>query len=134
MRKSALMAAAAVAALDPAAFGSKDDPPKEADLKELAVALKKATDDVKTWAEKAEKESKALDGRITEETKKAADLAMIKHNELSARLTELEQKLARDPGKPERAKTVGQQFVANPDLAGWIKSGGKGRFSMAVKA
>lgn len=135
--KSKFMAAAAAVALtaaNPDAFGRKDDPaPSEKDLKDLAVALKSATDKVKEQAEAAEKEMKAL-GKLTDDTKKASDEAMIEHNKLAARMSEIEQKLARDPGKPDRVKTIGQVVAEHEDLKAFVKSGGKGRVSIAVKA
>lgn len=79
----------------------------ENDLKTLAADLKKAADEVKRSAESTQTEIKNL-GTVTADTKKAADEALIKHNELSARLTEIEQKLARGPGQPERRKSIGQ--------------------------
>jgi HK97 family phage major capsid protein len=135
--KSMLMAATAaraLAAADPAAFGKKEDaPPTTAELKALAVGLKDATDKVKTFAEKAEAELKNL-GKVTDETKKAADEAMIKHNEIAARLTEVEQKMARSANGPERRKTLGERVTDDEGLKAFIKAGGKGRFSVGVKA
>lgn len=106
----------------------------DADLSKLAVDLKAAADEVKKQAEITATEMKNL-GKVTEETKKAADEALIKHNELSARMTEIEQKLVqRSAAEPERRKSIGQMVVEHDDLKAWIKSGGKGRVSVAVKA
>jgi peptidoglycan hydrolase CwlO-like protein len=70
---------------------------------ELAVQLKAAADDVKKSAETTQTELKNL-GKTTEETKKSADDALIKHNEIAARMTELEQKMTqlKQGGGPER--------------------------------
>lgn len=120
---------------NPARHGRKDgeNPPAEKQMTDLVVNLKKATDEVKTFAEKAEKEMKDL-GRITDETKKSADDALIKFNELSSRMTEVEQKLAKRSEGPERRKTVGEQVTDAEEFKAWVKAGGKGRVSMAVKA
>jgi HK97 family phage major capsid protein len=105
----------------------------EAELKQLAVDLKKAADDVKKSAETTQTELKNL-GKVTEETKKAADEALIKHNELAARLTEIEQKMVRRGQEPERKKSIGQTVAEHEDVKAFIKSGGKGRVSIPVKA
>jgi HK97 family phage major capsid protein len=105
----------------------------EADLSALAIELKKAADDVKKSAETTQTELKNL-GKVTEETKKAADEALIKHNELAARLTEIEQKMVRRGQEPERKKSIGQVVAEHEDVKAFIKSGGKGRISIPVKA
>lgn len=105
----------------------------ENELKTLAADLKKAADEVKKTAETTQAEMKNL-GKVTEDTKKAADEALIKHNELSARLGEIEQKLARGHGEPEKRKSVGQSVAEHEDLKAFVKSGGKGRVSIPVKA
>ncbi len=119
------MAAAAV-------FGATV-PPLPAEFEALTRQLKDAADAVKTQAEKTETELKNL-GTVTGETKKAADLALIKHNELDARLKEIEQKITRGPGTPEKRKSMGQEVAAHEDVAAFIKSGGRGRVSVNVKA
>jgi HK97 family phage major capsid protein len=103
------------------------------DIEKLAVELKKAADDVKSAAEKHEAEIKRL-GTASTETKKAADEALVKHNELSARMTELEQKQDRRGREPERQKSLGQIVTASEELKAFIKAGGKGRISIPVKA
>jgi HK97 family phage major capsid protein len=105
----------------------------EKELADLAVQLKTAADEVKKQAEKSEAELKRI-GDISAETKKAADDALIKHNELSARLTEIEQKMVRGSENPEGRKTVGQQVIEHDELKAFLKSGGKGRVSIGVKA
>lgn len=104
-----------------------------ADLEALARDLKSAADEVKKSAELTNTELKNL-GKVTEDTKKAADEALIKHNELSARMTEIEQKMVRGPGGPERRKTIGETVTDNEDFKHFVKSGGKGRISIPVKA
>ena len=106
----------------------------ENDIKTLAADLKKAADEVKKTAETANAEMKNL-GKMTEETKQKADEALVKHNEISARLTEIEQKLVARPGNgEERRKTVGELVTENDEFKAFVKSGGKGRVSIPVKA
>jgi methyl-accepting chemotaxis protein len=71
-----------------------DNTNAEADLKDLTIDLKKATDEVKTFAERVEKEMKNL-GAATDETKANADKALTEMNTLGQRLQEVEQKLSR---------------------------------------
>lgn len=68
-------------------------PVTEKDLANAINGLKQATDGVKTWAEKAEKEMKDL-GAMTEATKKASDDALIKYAAVVSQLGDIEQKLA----------------------------------------
>ncbi|MFZ5736317.1 MAG: phage major capsid protein [Pseudomonadota bacterium] len=107
----------------------------EKQLTELATQLKTASDDVKKSAETTQTELKNL-GTITSETKKAADEALIKHNEMSARVTEIEQKLVqlRAGGGPDQRKSIGQQVTDDAAVKSFIKSGAKGRVSVQVKA
>jgi len=109
-----------------AAFGG-------ADMETLARDLKAAADEVKKQAELTNTELKNL-GKVTEDTKKSADEALVKHNELSARMSEIEQKMVREPGSQEKRKSIGQMVTEHDDLKAFIKSGGKGRVSIAVKA
>lgn len=138
MQHRLMLAACAVAtmshhALDAGKFGRKEDPAPDAQIKDLAVKLKEATDQVKTFAEKAEGELKKL-GAMTDETKAAADVAMVKHNEIAARMTEIEQKMARGPSEPQRRKSAGELVTENEEFVAWVKSGGKGRLTVGVKA
>jgi HK97 family phage major capsid protein len=103
------------------------------DVKKLSVELKNAADDVKKSAETTATEIKNL-GTVTEATKKTADDALIKHNEISARMTEIEQKLVRRGEGAQREKSLGQTVTDDEKVKDWIKSGGKGRVSMKVKA
>lgn len=109
----------------------------DTDLKQLAIDLKKAADEVKDAAEKTNTEVKNL-GKVTEETKKVADDAMVKHNEISARITEIEQKLDRktkgDDDRAEARKSVGRIVTESQELKDWLGGARKGTFSMEVKA
>lgn len=88
------------------------DVPTELELKNLTVDLKKATDEVKTFAEKVQTEMKNL-GAATDETKTTADKALSEMNTISARLVEIEQKVARKGGgdPPPQLKSLGQLVV-----------------------
>jgi HK97 family phage major capsid protein len=105
----------------------------EKQFETLSGQLKTAADEVKKSAETTQTEIKNL-GKVTEETKKAADDALIKHNEVSARLTEIEQKLAKREQGPTQVKTIGQTVVEDDAVKAFLKSGGKGRVSVEVKA
>jgi len=110
------------------------DKTSEQELATLAIDLKKAADDVKKSAETTQTELKNL-GKVTEETKKAADEALIKHNEISARLTDLEQKMVRRGQEPERRKTAGQMVTDHDDFKAFAKKiPSKGSISIPVKA
>ncbi|WP_408585926.1 phage major capsid protein [Novosphingobium sp.] len=116
------------------AFGRKNGGTDERDLAQLATDLKKATDEVKGFAEKADTEIKGL-GRMTEDTKKSADEALIKMNGISARIDEIEQKMARKgEEEPRRAKTAGQLVCESEELKSWLSGNRKSTFSMPVKA
>lgn len=107
---------------------------EEIDIKGLAAQLKTAADSVKASAEKTEAEIKNL-GKVTEETKKAADEALVKHNELAARMTEMEQKLVRGPGEPEQRKSIGQSVTDHEDFKAFAaKKANKASVSIPVKA
>lgn len=133
----ALLACSALAALPFApkiAFAPQEDGGGEAELKTLAVALKNAADEVKKQGEVAQTEMKNL-GQMTADTKKAADEALIKHNELSARLTEIEQKMVRGFEGPERKKTLGEIVSDSDDVKALMASATKrGRATVKVKA
>jgi len=107
----------------------------EKQIGELATQLKSAADDVKKSAETTQTELKNL-GNTTAETKKAADEALVKHNEISQRMTELEQKMTqlRQGGGPEKAKSLGETVVSDEAVKAFLAGGRKGRVSVAVKA
>lgn len=100
----------------------------------LAIELKEAADDVKAKADATNTEIKNL-GTVTADTKKAADEALIKHNEISARLTEIEQKLAKREAGPLQPQSIGEQFTENADVKAFLAAKkSKGSVSMAFKA
>lgn len=105
----------------------------EKELEAAALELKKAADEVKKQGEAAEREMKRL-GDLSAETKKAADDALIKHNEISARITEIEQKMSRAIQGNDRPKSIGERVTEAQEFKDWIGRGGKGRYSTEVKA
>ena len=110
-----------------------DDP--ELELKTLGADLKKATDEVKAFAEKVTTEMKNL-GVATEETKANADKALTSMNELSARVTEIEQKSARrgsGDGVIEY-KTLGQRVTESAEIkALMVSKNGQARVTIELK-
>ncbi|RRH72001.1 phage major capsid protein [Falsigemmobacter faecalis] len=103
------------------------------DIKQLAVELKTAADEVKRVAETTNTEVKNL-GKVTAETKQKADEAMVKHNEIAARTTEIEQKMARGPQEPEQRKSFGARVVETDDVKNFMASSRRGSVSIDVKA
>lgn len=102
------------------------------DVMVLAADLKKAADDVKKIAETTNTEIKNL-GEATAETKLKADEALSKHTEISDRLTEIEQKMARGAEKPERRKSFGQTVSAHEDVKAFLETK-RGTVNVSVKA
>lgn len=104
------------------------------EMETLVKDLKQAADDVKKVAETTQTEVKNL-GKVTEETKQKADDALVKHNEISERLSVIEQKMTQPEGRDdERQKSAGQMVAESDELKSFIAGGGKGRISIAVKA
>lgn len=111
-----------------------DDPNPEVELKALAVGFKKATDEVKAFAEKYQTEMKNL-GQVTEETKAASDKALTEMNTLSERLTAVEQKMVRRQGNPDaELKSLGDLVLENDGIKALIeKKTGQARMSIELK-
>lgn len=104
------------------------------EMETLVKDLKQAADDVKKVAETTQTEVKNL-GKVTDETKQKADEALVKHNEISERLSVIEQKMTQPTGREdERQKSAGQMVAESDELKSFIAGGGKGRISIAVKA
>lgn len=82
---------------------------------ETKSAVDKAVETVKGIADEALGKAKAGE-ELTTTLKEQADEAMIAANELKAQFSDLEQKLARDGGRAERAKSVGERFVGSKDF------------------
>ncbi len=116
-------------------FGRKDGG-AEHDVKQLTRELKEATDKVKEFAEDAKGRLEAGEALSTT-AKEAADEALVKFNELSAQMTEVEQKLARR-GTGEGvggAKSLGQRFVEDENVKAFMdRPPSKGGVRFEVKA
>jgi len=111
------------------------DVPTETELKNLTVDLKKATDEVKTFAEKVQTEMKNL-GATTDETKASADKALTEMNGLAARLTEIEQKVARrgSGDTPSVQKSLGELVVEADTVKSLLEQkNGQARVTIELK-
>lgn len=110
------------------------DPVLLDEIKTLAASLKVAGDDVKKQAETTTIELRNL-GKVTDETKESADKALIKQAELEARVREVEQKMIGvGPGSPAHAKSIGEQFVENPEVIEFLARRTRGVVKMSFKA
>jgi len=111
------------------------DVPTDVELKNLSIDLKKATDEVKGFAEKVTTEMKNL-GVATEETKAKADKALTDMNTISARLTEIEQKVARKGSgdQPPQQKSLGQIVIDDDKVKALMEQkNGQARVTIEVK-
>ena len=115
-------------------FGRKDGG-AEPDIKQLSRDLKSATDKVKEFAEDAKGRLEKGEA-LSQKAKEAADEALVKFNELSATMTEIEQKLARrGGGEDTERKSMGQRFVEDEGVKGFMqRPPSKGGVSVEVKA
>jgi HK97 family phage major capsid protein len=104
------------------------------EIKTLAVDLKKATDEVKKFADTTTAELRNLGG-LTAETKANADKALAEMNALSARMGEMEQKQARR-GSDERpeVKSFGQQVTDAEEVKAFLAGNRRGKVSVETKA
>lgn len=106
---------------------------------ELATEIKsdfaKAHDAVKAIAEEALGKA-AKNETLSAAIKEKADEALTKLSALNEQVAALEQKTARAPGEPTRAKSYGEQFTEGDDFKAFIASGGgKGKSaSLHIKA
>ena len=105
----------------------------EITIEALAQEMRTQVDEVKAIAEDFQGKA-AHNDTISSGAKQSADEALTKMNELAAQVQELEQKAARrGEDKPQEIKSLGQQFV-DDKFEGIKSAGGRGRFSMEVKA
>jgi HK97 family phage major capsid protein len=104
------------------------------DILALARDLQRAADEVKKSADTTNTEIKNL-GTVTQETKTAADAALVKHTELSARMDAVEQQMARrsGPDEPEERRSLGQ-MVTDADDVKALMAAGRGKASFHLKA
>lgn len=98
---------------------------------EVQKELKRIGDETKQFGEKALAEVKKT-GEMSLETKAKVDELLIKHNEVLARVSEIEQKQDRGPGseEPEERKSIGQLVV---DSEGFKSMDSSARKSMRVQ-
>jgi HK97 family phage major capsid protein len=106
-----------------------------ADVKQLAVELKAASDAVLKARDVTQNEMRNL-GLVTGETKQRVDEALLKQNELQARIDDVEQKMARRNGaaEPAAAKSIGQQVVEAEAVKAYMSSKPRGSVKVALKA
>lgn len=96
----------------------------EVELKAALASVKTVTDEVKSFAETVQTELKNL-GKVNDETKANADKALTAMNEANARLTDLEQKMARRPNaQPVEMKSLGQSVVDSAEVKAVLANGG----------
>lgn len=86
----------------------------EAEYKQVQIDIKAVGDDLKKYAENAEKQIQAHQ-QLSAESKKQADDALLKYNELNARLSELNQKLDRPKDKKEDTPHSLGEIVVNSE-------------------
>ncbi|WP_349934719.1 phage major capsid protein [Acetobacter sp. A11-2] len=100
-------------------------PELETEYKAAIKQLSEATDEVKSFAETSKTELKNL-GKVTDETKASADKALTALTDISARVTDLEQKASRRSGgnqQPE-AKSVGQYVIDSEEVKSILQENG----------
>lgn len=108
--------------------------PVAAIASEIKAAHAKAFDAVKEVADKALAEaSKAGAGGVS--AKEKIDEALVKMNELGARLRDVEQKSVGATRAPDRAKSVGELFVEAENVKSWLSAApSSGKTDLRIKA
>ena len=117
-------------------FGRKDGGGDTPDVKQLSRDLKAATDKVKEFAEDAKGRLEKGE-QLSTAAKQAADEALVKFNELSASMGEIEQKLARagNPDGGKARKSVGSLVTADEGIKAFMdRAPSKGSVSFSCKA
>jgi HK97 family phage major capsid protein len=109
------------------------------DAAELRADIKKALDNIS--AQVKEEGAKALDearkyGALSQETKAKVDELLALQAEYRARLLDVEQKQARQPGPAAVAMTAGAMLVGSTEFRAWRERGGvrANPFSMSFNA
>lgn len=101
-------------------------------LNDISAELPKLNDKVKQVAEETAKEIKNLGG-VQAETKTKADELLMKQGELAARVTDIEQKLARaGGGAAERPKSLGETIIADDEVKAMAGKAGKQKVQVNV--
>lgn len=106
----------------------------EKQFQDLVAGFKKATDEVKSFAEKANTEIKNL-GDVTGETKSKADKALFEMGDLATRLKDIEQKMSRrsEDHRPLQTKSLGQAVVDDEQYKSFSVGGGSRGQKMTVE-
>ncbi len=111
----------------------------EQEYQQVQADLKKVGDDLRTYAERSEKELKAH-SKLSEETKASVDKLLVSQGELQARLQAAEQlmaKLGKGGGRIVAPESMGETFIAAEGYDAWAAraaGGAKGSFTVPVKA
>lgn len=102
---------------------------------EMKAAHEKSINTVKEIAEEALGKAKSGE-ELTTKIKETADEALLKMNELTGQMSELEQKMARrGDGDQEERKSLGERFVEDERVKAWLESGpSSGKADLRVKA
>lgn len=109
------------------------NPQLEQTLSDLSAKLVSVNDLVKSQAEKANTEIKNL-GAVTAETKLAADKVLAAQGDITARLNEVEQAMARSVGSGAASpKSVGATVMENDDVKAFLAKGPSARGSVSVQ-
>lgn len=111
-----------------------DNADDKAEIKSIVEALARRDQEMKSFCEKATQEIKTT-GQVAADTKTALEKLSTEGMEVQARLTELEQKLARRGagGSEFDAKSIGSQFTDSDDFKA-LASKGRGIARMGLKA
>lgn len=106
----------------------------EDDIKTITASLKQVDDQLKAYAERAEKEIKRH-AEMSAETKAKVDQLLVTQGELQARLQAAEQMVAalESGGSPARPKSLGEQVAESDEFRAFAASGA-GRVKLSVKA
>lgn len=101
---------------------------------ETKAAVDKAVQSVKEIAEDALGKAKAGE-QVNAETKEKADHLLIDLNGVRAKLSDLEQRAAREGSEAEEVKSLGQRFVEDDRVKSWLSSEqSSGKADMRFKA
>jgi HK97 family phage major capsid protein len=105
----------------------------EQEMKTLATDLKKATDEVKGFAEKVMTDMKNL-GKVTDETKASADKALTEMGTFSTRLADIEQKVARrTTASVDEAKSLGELFIQDEQVKAFLAGNKRGLARLTIE-
>jgi HK97 family phage major capsid protein len=105
----------------------------EQQIEQINADLRKVSDQLKQYAEQAQKDIKAH-AQLSEETRTKVDQLLVTQGELQARLASAEQAVAQAQSGSgvQQARTVGQQVVASEDLKAYAANP-HGTFRMTLQ-